>query len=137
MRWTRYAWEVANAKKVKATLDCAGVLSKKLCSEAESTDAIDHDASTRSALQRTLPQCGEDEDCLSLHVTQAGACIELQGSTLELHTVEDIESNLKGEATSEYCFQIEEKNKTPSTIGILLCRRNESCSSSLRSVQLI
>jgi hypothetical protein len=69
-------------------------------------------------------------------VTQAGVCIELQGSTLELHTVEDIESNLKGEATSEYCAQMEEKNKSPSTIGILLCRGNESCSISLGSVQL-
>lgn len=59
----------SQCKKFKATWDCAGVLSKKLCSEAENTDAIDHDASTRSALQRTLPQCGEDEDCLSLHVT--------------------------------------------------------------------
>lgn len=45
-------------------------------------------------------------------VTQADACIEVQGSTIELRIVEETETNLESQTTSEDCAEIvKEKNR--------------------------
>ena len=75
IRWRRCAREAISAEDVKAAWDRTGIIPSRLCSEAESTAACEHEASTQCALQRA-PQ--QDADCISLdEVTQVDARLEV------------------------------------------------------------
>ena len=116
--------------------DRTRILPGRLCSEAESTAASEHEVSTQSAIQRALQQ---DADCMSLdEVIQEDACIKVQGLTEEMRSVEEIERNLSGESNSEMTTEvIEEKHQEPVCDFLLLCKRKESCSNLWRNIQLI